>query len=217
MEKIQLKILGISTGNVGSSYTLILEEVHGSRKLPIIIGIMEAQAIAIELEKIVPARPMTHDLIKSLSLAFNLEIQEVVIHKLFEGVFYANLVISNGSEIKNIDSRTSDAIALAVRFNCPIYTYENILAEAGLSPDEGEGRVHTPSPRHSSAHERNLKKENAEKEIKNKKSENLNSLPLTKLKKMLKNAVNDEDYILAAKLRDIIRDKELEDSLPDGF
>ena len=216
MEKIQLKILGISTGNVGSSYTLILEEVKGVRKLPIIIGIMEAQAIAIELEKIVPARPMTHDLFKSLSLAFNLEIKEVIIHKLFEGVFYAHLVVSGLNETKFIDSRTSDAIALAVRFNCPVYTYENIMTEAGITPEDYENRLRPQQPKQQSKPEKE-KKEDVEPEPKAKKQENLRSMPLTKLKKMLRNAVSDEDYILAAKLRDVIKEKEQDHSDSEDF
>jgi uncharacterized protein len=133
MNKIQLKILGIQQGNVTSSYTLILEEVKGDRKLPIIIGVLEAQSIAIEMEKIEPVRPLTHDLFKSFATAFNFRIKEVIIYKLFEGIFYSYLVITDGKITKEIDSRTSDAIALALRFNCPIYTYNEIIDEAGIS------------------------------------------------------------------------------------
>jgi bifunctional DNase/RNase len=132
MNKIQLKILGISAGNVASSYTLLLEEVNGERKLPVVIGVLEAQAIAIEIEKIEPLRPMTHDLFKSLANSFGLKLKEVLIHKLHEGIFYANLIVTNGENEKSIDSRTSDAIALALRFNTPIFIYEEIMDEAGI-------------------------------------------------------------------------------------
>src|SRR5439155_11183898 len=114
MDKIQLQILGISAGHTSTSYTLILEEMNGPRKLPIIIGAFEAQAIAIEIEKIVPVRPMTHDLIKSFAKNFGVTVQEVLIHRLHEGVFYASIVCSNGNEVREIDARTSDAIALAL-------------------------------------------------------------------------------------------------------
>src|SRR5947209_13086170 len=130
MEKIQLQILGISSGHTSTSYTLILEEVNGARKLPVIIGAFEAQAIAIEIEKIIPVRPMTHDLFKAFAESFHVNIKEVLIHKLQEGVFYASIICSNGKEVQQIDARTSDAIAIALRFKCPIYTYEPIMQEA---------------------------------------------------------------------------------------
>jgi len=133
MQKVQLKILGISSGNVASSYTLLLEEVNGERKLPVVIGVLEAQAIAIEIEKIEPLRPMTHDLFKMFSNSFGIRVKEVIIHKIHEGIFYANLIATDGTTSQEIDSRTSDAIALALRFNCPIYTFESVIEEAGIS------------------------------------------------------------------------------------
>src|ERR1700744_5453659 len=126
MDKIELQILGISSGHTSTSYALILEEVNGQRKLPVIIGAFEAQAIAIEIEKIVPVRPMTHDLIKAFAESFHISIKEVLIHRLQEGVFYASIICSSGDDVHQIDARTSDAIALALRFKCPIYTYETI-------------------------------------------------------------------------------------------
>jgi len=133
MEKIRLEILGMSYSQSQSgAYALILGEVEGKRRLPIIIGGFEAQAIAIELEKMKPARPLTHDLLKSVAIAFNITVTEVIINKFFEGVFYAQLVCDNGKHLIEIDSRTSDAVAIAIRFNCPIYTYESIMSAAGI-------------------------------------------------------------------------------------
>lgn len=202
MNKIQLKILGIQQGNVTSSYTLILEEVKGDRKLPIIIGVLEAQSIAIEMEKIEPVRPLTHDLFKSFATAFNLRIKEVLIYKLFEGIFYSYLIITDGKVTKEIDSRTSDAIALALRFNCPIYTYNEIIEEAGISLqtreltdiEDEEDKVEGEDEKHKD-----------EPVITPYSDEDLSQLSITKLKKMLSVAVLEEDYILAAKIRDAIK------------
>jgi bifunctional DNase/RNase len=133
MDKIRLEILGMSYSQSQSgAYALILGEMDGKRRLPIIIGGFEAQAIAIELEKMKPARPLTHDLLKSVAIAFNITVTEVIINKFFEGVFYAQLVCDNRRQVIEIDSRTSDAVAIAIRFSCPIYTYENIMSEAGI-------------------------------------------------------------------------------------
>lgn len=202
MNKIQLKILGIQQGNVTSSYTLILEEVKGDRKLPIIIGVLEAQSIAIEMEKIEPVRPLTHDLFKSFATAFNLRIKEVLIYKLFEGIFYSYLVITDGKVTKEIDSRTSDAIALALRFNCPIYTYNEIIAEAGISLQTSElSDIEDDDEKGGEDDE----KHEDEPEITPYSDEDLSQLSISKLKKMLSVAVSDEDYILAAKIRDAIK------------
>lgn len=133
MEKVELEILGISYSQSQSgAYALILGEIHGNRRLPIIIGGFEAQAIAIELEKMKPSRPLTHDLLKNLATTFSIIVSEVIIYKFLEGIFYAKLICSNGIEDNEIDARTSDAVALAVRFKCPIYTSEDILATAGI-------------------------------------------------------------------------------------
>ena len=137
MEKIRLEIVGMSYSQSQSgAYALILSEREGKRRLPIIIGGFEAQAIAIELEKIKTPRPLTHDLFRSFSEAFNVVLSEVIINRFSEGVFYALLICSDGKKVREIDSRTSDAIALALRFNCPIYTYESIMATAGIVMDE---------------------------------------------------------------------------------
>ena len=137
MEKIRLKIIGMSYSQSQSgAYALIMGEVNGKRRLPIIIGGFEAQAIAIELEKMKPSRPLTHDLFKSFAKAFNVNLKEVIINKFQEGVFHATLICDyEGGELE-IDSRTSDAVALALRFHCPIYTYETIMASAGIEMDQ---------------------------------------------------------------------------------
>jgi len=208
MQKIQLKLLGIQQASAASSYTLVLEEVKGDRKLFIVIGVLEAQAIAVELEKLKPLRPMTHDLFKLLASSFNLQLKEVIIHKLYEGVFYANLVVSDGKIVREIDSRTSDAIALALRFNCSVFTTDAIMKEAGVSPrmfkkmqleeelekkrEEMEGKEEEDTP----------VEEDVEMTIP------LESLSVSKLKKMLKDALADEDYIKAAQLRDAIKKME---------
>lgn len=132
MSKVKLNIVGLSSGQSNGSYTLILGEEHGKRKLPIIIGSFEAQAIAIEIEKIVPFRPMTHDLFLNFARTFGVNIVEVEIFNLVDGVFHAKLICEVDGETREIDARTSDSIALAVRFKCPIYTHEHIMAEAAM-------------------------------------------------------------------------------------
>lgn len=133
MEKIKLDIVGLSYSQTQTgAYALVLGEENGKRRIPIIIGGSEAQAIAIQLEKMTPTRPLTHDLFKSFAEHFDVDIKEVVIYNLVEGIFYAKLVCDNGQKEVEIDTRTSDAIALAVRFNCPIYTYEFILSSSGI-------------------------------------------------------------------------------------
>src|SRR6056297_1112291 len=142
MQKIRLDILGLSVSQTQSgAYALVLAEENGERRMPIIIGPVEAQAIAIQLEGLKPPRPLTHDLIKNIAQAFEIVLLEVTIYKLEEGIFYSELLCEmNGKEVK-IDSRTSDAVALALRFRCPIYTTEDILSKAGivLESDEMKG------------------------------------------------------------------------------
>lgn len=137
MKKIELEIIAISHSITQTqSYAVVLGEVNGSRRLPIVIGGFEAQAIAVALEKMNPSRPLTHDLMKNFLIAFGIDLHEVIINDLQEGVFYSKLVCSNEQDTIEIDSRTSDAIAMAVRFGCPIYTYENILQNAGILLEE---------------------------------------------------------------------------------
>lgn len=133
MNKIKLDIVGLSYSQTQSgAYALVLGEVSGRRRLPIIIGSFEAQAIAIEIEKMTPSRPLTHDLFKSFAQAYHINIQEIIIYNLVDGIFYSKLICSDAKKTIEIDARTSDAIAVAVRFDCPIYTYEFILSSAGI-------------------------------------------------------------------------------------
>lgn len=137
-----MHIVGLNYSQAQSnSYALVLGELNGKRRLPIVIGHFEAQAIALELEKMKPSRPLTHDLFHNFAKAFGIKIQEVVITRFFEGIFYSVLLCNNGKLLLEIDSRTSDAVALSIRFNCPIYTYEDIMAKAGIVFDEDEADV----------------------------------------------------------------------------
>lgn len=190
MEKIRLEIIGMSYSQSQSgAYALILGERDGKRKLPIIIGGFEAQAIAIELEKIKTPRPLTHDLFKSFSEAFNIRISEIIINKFHEGVFYAILICTDGETEIEIDSRTSDAIALALRFNCPIYTYESIMVAAGIIMEEGEA---------------NKPYEEGDQPPRKEVTEYTGS-SLAELQEMLHNAVENEDYEKASRIRDEIK------------
>lgn len=197
MEKIELKILGISSGHTSTSYTLILEEQNGVRKLPIIIGAFEAQAIAIEIENIVPQRPMTHDLFKSFATVFDIEVKEIIIHRLHEGVFYSGIVCSKGTVEQEIDARTSDAIAIALRFKCPIYTYEPIMQEASIILSDLES-------------ESNDIKEEETQPVKSKgaKKDDLSKLSLEELNNMLADAIELENYIFAARIRDELKKRQ---------
>ncbi|MCP9767628.1 hypothetical protein EGI22_06865 [Lacihabitans sp. LS3-19] len=190
MNKIKLEILDLSPSQLqAGSFTLILSEVNGDRRLPIIIGMFEAQAIAIEMEKITPTRPLTHDLFKSFSKSFDFSVEEIHISDISEGVFFSKIICTDGIRQKNIDSRPSDAIAIALRFNASIYTTENVLNEAGISTEDLGGRE---------------KETQAPKKIKVKSSSDLMSLSSDDLKKMLDEAINNEEYEKAAKIRDEI-------------
>lgn len=213
MEKLKLKIMGISSGHNSSSYTLILEEEAGHRKLPIIIGSFEAQAVAIEIEKIVPVRPMTHDLFKSMTEAFDIDVKEVVIHRLHEGIFYANLVMEKDGESKEIDARSSDAIALAIRYQCPIYTYGPIMDEAGIVLSETDTDMMQSSEAspgeddEPAAAAYSKPSESSSKAAAGSPSKDLSEYDLTKLHEMLEQALESENYIFAAKLRDEINSR----------
>ena len=198
MSLIQLNIKGISYSQTQSgAYALVLTEMEGSRTLPIVIGAFEAQSIAIALEtEIKPPRPLTHDLFKTFSDRFSISVTEVVIHKLVDGVFFSSLICQRDGVEETIDTRTSDAIAIAVRFQAPIYTYENILEKAGLflKIDEEFG-IKTPSE--SEKYSTELKKLTTKKET-------FSAVSLEELHKQLTKAVTDEKYELAAKIRDEI-------------
>jgi hypothetical protein len=192
VKKIKLEILGLSSSQSQSgSFALVLGEANGNRRLPIIIGMFEAQAIAIEIEKIIPNRPMTHDLFKSFANNFHFTVEEIIISDLKEGVFFAKIICSDGLKRSEIDARPSDAIAIGLRFNSPIFTYENILSEAGIVlTDELEEEAAEPKPR-----------TRVKKDIP-KKGEDLKNLPVEKLNELLKEAIDREDYERAAKIRD---------------
>ena len=142
MKKIDLEILDIAlSGSSSGAYALVLGEVKGKRKLPIVIGGAEAQSIAIELENMRPSRPLTHDLMKNTMSAFGMEVTEVLIHKMSEGIFYAQLTVTDGIREELIDSRSSDAVAVAVRFGCPIRCSEQVMDVAGVDLDGTEGEM----------------------------------------------------------------------------
>ncbi|OQX80446.1 MAG: hypothetical protein B6D61_01995 [Bacteroidetes bacterium 4484_249] len=186
MEKIKLEIIGMSYSQSQSgAYALILGEKGGKRRLPIIIGGFEAQAIAIELEKMKPSRPLTHDLFKSFSKTFGITIREVVINKFIEGVFHAELVCLDGRNEFRIDARTSDAVALALRFHCPIFTYEQIMSAAGIVVDDTKKEEEKP------------KKDKAKENI-------FENSTIAELKDMLQKSIENEDYEKASKIRDEI-------------
>ncbi len=196
-KKIKLEILGLSSSqSTTGSFALVLGETEGNRRLPIIIGMFEAQAIAIEIEKIIPNRPMTHDLFKSFASTFHFHVEEIVISDLKEGVFFAKIVCTDGLKKTEVDARPSDAIAIGLRFDSPIYTYENILAEAGIVlTDEEEEEEREKS-------ETKEPKAKVKKEVSSKKSEDYKNYSVEKLNELLKDAIDKEDYEKAAKIRD---------------
>jgi bifunctional DNase/RNase len=188
MKRVKLKVLGISYSQTQSgAYALVLIEEKGERRIPIIIGGFEAQAIVIKLENLDPPRPLTHDLFKSFADEFNISVSEVFINKLEEGVFYSTLVCSNGVKEYSIDSRTSDAVALALRFNCPIYITEDILEKSGIIINPSE----TTGP--SISDENALFKTTAGK---------YDSYSDEELYRLIDEAIKTEDYERAASIRD---------------
>lgn len=215
MKKIRLDIIGLSSSHsqIGH-YALVLGESNGNRRLPIIIGGAEAQAIALELENIKTNRPMTHDLIYNLARHFEINLLEVVINDLHEGIFYARLILEVDGEIHEIDSRPSDAVAIGVRFKVPIYTYETVLSEAGIVIDESgeEGETFATGEESEFSLAEVEKSDPIEEEeegggeedkipVKPKKSSNKT---LKQLQKQLDEALAGEDYEAAARLRDEI-------------
>ena len=200
MKLVELEIKGISFSETQSgTYALILNETTGNRKLPIVIGGFEAQAIAISLEQeIKPTRPLTHDLFKNFASRFEIHVKQVIIHKLLDGVFYASLICERDQIEEIIDSRTSDAIAMALRFNAPIYTYDTILKKAGFTAAI------------SSTSDRKLSEDNWIQEFVTEQSkqpnlpDKLEKISLSKLKTLLKKFVTAEDYEKAALIRDEI-------------
>jgi bifunctional DNase/RNase len=197
MKKIKLEISNLSYSQTQSgAYALVLGESGGKRRLPIIIGGFEAQAIAIELEKMAPSRPLTHDLFKSFAEAFSVNIKEVLIYNLVEGIFYAKLICQqDGANDVEVDARTSDAIALAVRFNCPIYTFEFILSSAGILIDESSpiSEDHSLPVAENTSNEITSSTEPGNE---------FSGKSEADLKQMLNAAIEDEAYEKAGKIRD---------------
>tara|TARA_Y100000589_G_scaffold2595_1_gene2445 strand:+ start:2076 stop:2684 length:609 start_codon:yes stop_codon:yes gene_type:complete len=200
MNKIGLEIIGLSYSQTQSgAYALVLGEKEGKRRLPIIIGGFEAQAIAIELENMTPSRPLTHDLFKTFASTFEIDVKEVIIYNLVEGIFFAKLICKQSGTEVEIDARTSDAIALAVRFNCPVFTFEFILSSAGIVLDEesesldfeGEGGV-----------------EDKVSSFVDEKSNDLSKKSIHDLELLLNEAIQKEDYERASIIRDEINKRQ---------
>ncbi len=194
MKKIELEIVALSHSITQTqSYAVVLGEINGLRRLPIVIGGFEAQAIAVALERMSPSRPLTHDLMKNFMTAFSVDMHEIVINDLQEGIFYSKLVCSSENDTVEIDSRTSDALALAVRFGCPIYTYDNILDQAGVMMDE----------------ELNPKQEMSANIPASSigKNDSLRTMSLEELNTLLTEVLESEDYIRAIAIRDEIKSR----------
>lgn len=195
MKKVLLEIVGLSYSHTQTgAYALVLGEAEGKRRLPIIIGGFEAQAIAIELEKMTPSRPLTHDLFTSFAKEFKISIKEIIIYNLVEGIFFAKLICLNDEKEVEIDARTSDAIALAVRSNCPINTYEFILSQAGIILDDEAIAAANDTDETSleiiEPEETDYLKKSAEE-----------------LKQLLNSAITEEDYEKASKIRDELNNR----------
>ena len=197
MELIELKILGISySDNNSGAFALILGELDGNKKLPVIIGSFEAQSIAIALEKkIKTSRPLTHELFKKFADEFGIKLRHIIIHKLNDGIFFSNMVCEKDNKIFKIDSRTSDAIALSIRFNAPIFVKKEILNDAGFEDDKYLKEVDLDS---------NLFEGKNSEEYQNigTKSNDMKRISTNKIKKMLEKSLQNEEYEIAAKLRD---------------
>lgn len=191
MKKIELDIVALSHSVTQShNYAVVLGERSGARRLPIVIGSFEAQAIAVAMERMTPNRPLTHDLFKSTLETFNIELKEVVINNLLDGIFYARLICIKDGDLIEIDSRTSDALAMAVRFDCPIYTYEFILDAAGVVLEDSEEEGGSPQ-------------EAAPKESRREKAA-LSNYSTEELQSMLEEVLSEENYERAAEIRDEI-------------
>ena len=196
MKKIKLEIIALSHSITHShNYAIILGESNGTKRLPVVIGGFEAQSIAVALENMIPTRPLTHDLFKNTLESFNISLKEIIINQLIEGVFYSKLVFEKEDKVYHIDSRTSDAIAMAVRYNAPIYTYTSIIEIAGVEMDE---TFISDKPKKT------------EKQGSESKSKSIKELTDSALKAMLDKALEREDYEMAAQIRDEMKKRNLE-------
>ena len=194
MKKIELEIVALSHSITQThSYAVVLGEINGLRRLPIVIGGFEAQAIAVALERMNPSRPLTHDLMKNFMMAFNVELHEIVINDLQEGIFYSKLICSSANDTVEIDSRTSDALALAVRFGCPIFTYENILEQAGVMMEDDQKKESQPATSTVTSDAAS--------------TNDLKALSLAELNTLLTEVLEHEDYIKAISIRDEIKSR----------
>lgn len=192
MEKVLLKIIGLSySQSQSNAYALILSELHGKRRLPIVIGSTEAQAIALAIEKLTPPRPMTHDLFKNFATLYEIHLVEIVINKFKDGVFFASLICESNGNISELDARPSDAIALAMRFRCPIYTYENILVEAGIVMDDNF-EIDSDAIEDSEPSNENIYDDSS----------------LEDLHELLQDAIDSEQYDIASIIRDEIKKRQ---------
>jgi bifunctional DNase/RNase len=199
VDKIKLNILGLSSGqSQNGSFALVLGEEKGERRLPIIIGMAEAQAIAIEIEKIIPNRPMTHDLFKSFAHQLDFKVNEIIIYDLKEGVFFARIVCENSVKTIEIDSRPSDAIAIGLRFGANIYTYEKILEEAGVGLSDDDEEIDLKEST-KIAKEPEVE---AESKTSDKEDKPIKDFSIKTLNEMLSDSLDKEDYEQAAKIRD---------------
>ena len=203
MEKIRLEIVALSHSVAQShNYAVVLGEQHGPRRLPIVIGGFEAQAIAVAMERMAPNRPLTHDLFKNALEKFDVDLREIVINNLVEGVFYSLLICERNGETIEIDSRTSDAIAMAVRFQCPIYTNEDILEQAGVEIEDEE------SPEPKTGRRRSSKPKATVTKSVGTKSDKLSTYSIDDLKKLLDETLSNENYEKAAQIRDELNRRE---------
>ncbi len=191
MKKIELEIVALSHSITQThSYAVVLGEINGTRRIPIVIGGFEAQAIAVALEKMNPNRPLTHDLMRNFMIAFNVELNEIIINDVQEGVFFSTLICSSANDTLEIDSRTSDALALAVRFGCPIYTYENVLNESSVLMGGETGKIATSSVTTETGGKEDLK-----------------SMSIDDLNELLATVLENEDYIKAISIRDELKSR----------
>lgn len=198
MRKIELEVISLTHGVTPShNYAVVLDEVGGTRRLPIVIGSFEAQAIAVAIEKMSPVRPLTHDLFKNTLQSFDIVLKEVLINNLVDGIFHAKMVCEQDGNVIEIDSRTSDAIAMAVRFSCPIYTFEFVLDSAGIPLDEISASESTKEP--------------GEK----KKAQSYDQLSVDELQSLLNEVLEAENYEKAAKIRDEINKRKAGKGRPD--
>jgi bifunctional DNase/RNase len=199
MSKIELEIVALSHSlSQSHNYAVVLGEKDGNRRLPIVIGSFEAQAIAVAMERMIPNRPLTHDLFKNTLDTFDIVLKEVIINKLYDGIFYARLVCDKKGEVYEIDARTSDSLAMAVRYNCPVYTYDFILDAAGISYDEAQEGEKRP--------------DSGSKKTRKSGEGDIDSMPVNKLKEILEDALKEEDYEKAARIRDELNKRKQKDS-----